>query len=663
MKGITVSLKKHILYFFVSMAVFSILNLPSNWDLFCIGNAQLRISAIFPVPAGLIMGPAGALGCAAGNLFSDMFGNFSISSVFGCLANFLYAWIPYRLWHTLLPVENHKLKFVSSANTTVKFILITVFSTLASMAVLSAGCELVGSYGFFRLFVPTVMCNLFFSLFGGTTLFLVLTNLLNIKPYVPKKLYQNQYIHKRYIADYILCCLTLLLLLIKIIYTCLSFLKYNNGVSGDLLCSLSDFVNTYDINTFIYDILIIISVLSILFLPMCRSRKPVSGAVVSLPTGTELSSHTIVMFFICTSLCSIILFGVFEYLFISNAFLRSTDDSLYHMTLRTLFFINLFGVSVVSLICILLKKLEKSVIKPISSISEYCVNFVQNGLAYEIPDLEINSSEILQLASSCSKMASDIVKYVESVQEQAKKEEKARAMLEAAAKIQMGILPIPLQSESFEVYTYIKPAQTVGGDFYDFAQLDEDRLLVCIADVSSKGLPAAMFMAEANMVLKCNRQLSAEMILKKVNEILCDNNSENMFVTVFIGIINTKEKTLEFSNAGHNFPIFVNGGTTEFLKSKPEPPIGFFSDFNYSLHKTHLKDDFELLLYTDGVNEAENIKGEFFGNDRLLTLCKSDEYKSAPIESHIDILIKSVEKFTDGAMQSDDITTLTVRMK
>lgn len=653
--------KKHLLYFLISTAVFALLNIPSESDFFRLGSAELRLSAVFPVPAGLLMGPAGALGCAVGNILSDCFGHLSTASIFGCLANFLYAWLPYKLWHTILPVEKHKIRFISSADTVLKFIVITMFSTTVSMAVLAAGCELINAYKFFEIFIPTAMCNLFFSLFGGTTLFLVLTKLIRLKPVVPKRLYRNTYIHKRYIPDYILCAAALLLIGLKELYNYSSYLEHADGTPFDLLCELLNFNSGRWGDVF--DIILISVVLLLAMLPMLRSKLPSKERFVMPSTKPEISSQIIVVFFIFTAVCSFVLFAVLEFIFVSNKYRITTDNDLFHITLGVFFYVNLIGIIMIVMLYTVLKMLEKKVTKPISCISEYCNDFVRKGLAAELPSFGKTSTEISRLAGSYEKMTADIIRYIGDVQQQAKREERARATLDAAAKIQMNILPKPLKSDSFAVCSYIKPAQAVGGDFYDFAQLDDNRLLVCIADVSSKGLPAAIFMAEASTLVKCSKQLSAELILKNVNNTLCENNSENMFVTMFVGIIDAEKRTMEFANAGHNFPIIRSGGKSQWLESKPNLALGFFPDVNYTLHSIQLESDFELLLYTDGVNEAESINGEFYGNERLISLCDSIYGGETPFEAHLDILINSVRDFTSGAPQSDDITALTIKIK
>lgn len=655
-----INLKKHILCFFVSMAVFALLNIPSESNLFRLGSAELRISAILPVTAGLIAGPAGAFGCAAGNLLSDCFGELSVLSVFGCIANFLYAWLPYRMWHTLMPVENHKLKFISSANTMLKFIVITMFSTVVSMAVLASGCELLNRYRFFEIYTPTLLCNLFFSLFGGTVLFLILTKVFKIKPFVPEKVYRHRYIHKRYIPDYILCAGTLLLIALKAIYNYISFYQHTAYKPHDLLCSISRFYS--DQSAYSLDIAIIALVILLAALPFIRSRQADSGAFISPSSKMELQTQIILVFFAFTAVCSFMLFCILEYIFVANKISPATNDDLYHITLSVLFYINLIGIIFIALLYLVLKMTEKRVTKPISCICDYCGTFVQNGLATKLPDFKKASTEISHLASSYEKMTSDIVRYIADVKVQAKREANARAMLNAAAKIQTDILPDKLESEAFSAASYIKPAQTVGGDFYDFIRLDDNRLLMCVADVSSKGLPAAIFMAVASTLIKCSKELSPEQILTNANNTLCENNSENMFVTMFIGIIDADSGTLEFANAGHNFPVILNGSDAEWLKSKPNPALGLFPGVEYRLHKIKLERDFELLLYTDGVNEAENEYGEFFGNERLMELCRCTD-ADAPVKSQLDKIIDSVHRFTGNAPQSDDMTALMVRFR
>lgn len=627
-------LRKSLFGFLFSTVIFALLNILFKYLQFLPNYADFRISALYPVMAGLFFGPWGALGCAVGNLISDFFGTLNYESWLGMLANYLFAWLPYRLWHTILPFENHKVQFVSSTKTLVKYTLIASFSTMASMAVLASGCDLLGVFDFSEFFRPVFLCNLYFALFLGTTFFLLASILLPIKFYVPKKLYTSEYCHKRYIPDYFLCAIIIIAVGFRYI--------------------LSKHLNDAGALPFVTNIVIFAGVLILAFLPLRRSKKPRGYNKLKIKKDKGLQLQIITAFFVVISVSTLYL--VIFLLNNLSSFNGFQDTSL--IMQGVLKMVNLFGFVCIFVLLITLVWIEKRISKPIMKLAETSSKFVENGLRAEIPDYNNLSVEISTLAQSYRKMSADIESYVSTIEAQTKREEYARLMLEMSAKIQLGMLPKPLTDSNFLLSSFIKPARVVGGDFYYFTKLDSGRLLLCIADVSSKGMPAAMFAAEACTLVKCSKNLSLEEMLVNVNNSLCEINSDDMFVTMFVGIIDTNKRKFEFVNAGHNYPIIWNGKNAEWLKSKPDLVLGLFSNMTYHLNNIDINDDFQILMYTDGVVESENINHSFFGNERLENLCKSLNTNSSDTDSQLDTVVKQVEKFSDGAEQSDDITAV-----
>lgn len=637
MKITPTKLRKPLFGFLVSTVIFALLNILFKYLQFLPHYADFRISAFYPVMAGMFFGPWGALGCALGNLISDFFGTLNYESWLGMLANFLFAWLPYRLWHTILPCGNHKVQFVSSTKTLVKYTLIASFSTMASMAVLASGCDLFGVFDFSEFFRPVFLCNLYFALFLGTTFFLLASILLPIEFYVPKKLYTSEYCHKRYIPDYLLCAVITIAVGFRYI--------------------LSKHLNDTSALAFVTDIVIFAGVLILAFLPLRRSKKPCCDNKLEIKKDKGLQMQIITAFFIVISVSTLCL--VFFLLNNLSSFNGVQYTSLIMQDILKM--VNLFGFVFIFVLIITLVWIEKRISKPIMKLAETSNKFVENGLYAEIPDYSKLSVEISVLAQSYKKMSADIESYVSTIETQAKREEYARLMLEMSAKIQLGMLPKPLTDSRFLLSSFIKPARTVGGDFYYYTKLDDDRLLLCIADVSSKGMPAAMFAAEACMLVKCSKNLSIEEMLANVNNNLCEINSEDMFVTMFAGIIDANKRRLEFVNAGHNYPIIWNGKAAEWLKSEPDLVLGLFSNTTYHLNSIDINDDFQILLYTDGVVESENINHSFFGNENLESLCKSLNTKTLETDAQLGAIIKQIEKFTYGAEQSDDITAVIAR--
>ena len=610
---------------------------------------EFRISGFFSIFAGMFFGPAGALGCATGNFLSDLYSDLSTADMYGFLANFIFAWLPYRLWHTLLPIENHKLQYITSNATLLKYILITVFSTVASMAVLSSSFDILGMCKFNISFTPIVLYDIYFSLFWGTTVFLIVFKLFPQYIHIPYKVYNYSYDHKRYLPDYIICLVIIIAVILRILFS-----------ESDGIRSLTEEV---------LDAVIISFTTVLAFLPIRRSRKKEFNQQTSFKKSTGLQSQIISVFFVfvtfVTSIFALILsYDTFNY--VSN-YVNNFIHTKYYLEP---FLVNIFkqlntcGFLFIILLIIILNWIEKRITRYVIKIADTASKFVENGLKTDFPKLNKDkvSDEILILASSYKKMSSDIVGYIKKVEEHTKREESIRLTIDTAAKIQSGILPKPLKDKNFSLSAYIKPAKIVGGDFYDYIKLDDDRLLLCIADVSSKGIPAAMFMTVASILVKCNRSLSPEQILYNVNNYLCETNSENMFVTMFVGIIDRKRNVFEFANAGHNYPIIRNGNETKWLKTQPDLIAGLFPETTYHLNSIDIDKDFQIFVYTDGINEAEDINHNLFGNERLENLIKSINTLNASTDKQLKLILNELNAFTKGAEQSDDITAMVIKI-
>jgi sigma-B regulation protein RsbU (phosphoserine phosphatase) len=271
------------------------------------------------------------------------------------------------------------------------------------------------------------------------------------------------------------------------------------------------------------------------------------------------------------------------------------------------------------------------------------------------------TSEIVLLAETINQMVNNI-RYVSG------EKERIGTELNVAAHIQTSMLPgvfppFPYRTE-FDIYAGMHPAKEVGGDFYDFFFIDPDRVMTLIADVSGKGVPAALFMVIAKTLLKNQGQTdnSLDEVFSVVNNQLCENNDANMFVTVFACVLNLKTGLLRYANAGHNPPLISrSGGGYEFLELKRGLPMGVQEDFSYSFSEITLSGGDRLYLYTDGVNEAENPQGEQFGNGRLLDT--ANRYRDLPIKEFDLAFRASLAEFVNGAEQSDDITTLVLIYK
>ena len=316
---------------------------------------------------------------------------------------------------------------------------------------------------------------------------------------------------------------------------------------------------------------------------------------------------------------------------------------------------------------------SKKAIKPILALTDGVKEIAKGNLDKTI---EIKSDdEIELLADSINNMTSDLKKYMENLSKVTAEKERIATELNVARNIQLGCLPSVepdfSNKKEFDLAVSINPAKEVGGDFYDFYMLDKNHLAVTIADVSGKGVGAALFMMTSKTVLKnCamfayssrteGQELNLSSVIEQANQQLSENNEEFMFVTVFFGILDLVTGKFSYVNAGHNPPLVhhKNEGGFSFIKdSKKNPVIGVNPDAKFQEYNISLKTDDSLFLYTDGITEAMNENNELFSEKRLkFVLDISPEKKSA--SKILSTVNENVKKHIGNAQQSDDMTIM-----
>jgi len=274
-----------------------------------------------------------------------------------------------------------------------------------------------------------------------------------------------------------------------------------------------------------------------------------------------------------------------------------------------------------------------------------------------------NMNEIGQMASGISKMVGEIDDHIEMIRSITADKERINAQLNVAKQVQAGMLPRTFppfpERKEFDVYATMNPAKMVGGDFFDFFMTDENHVALVIADVSDKGMPAAMFMAISKVLIK-TRALSggspAE-ILYDVNNQLYEDNMAEMFVTVWMVIIDIETGKGMAANAGHEHPvIYRKGGRFELVKYRHSPMLAVRKGLKIREHDFALNPGDRIFVYTDGVPEATNQDGELFGLERMLDSLNKNSDRS--IQVMLENMKKEIDSFAGGAEQFDDITML-----
>jgi sigma-B regulation protein RsbU (phosphoserine phosphatase) len=276
-----------------------------------------------------------------------------------------------------------------------------------------------------------------------------------------------------------------------------------------------------------------------------------------------------------------------------------------------------------------------------------------------------SNDEIGTLAAAFNKMTVNLKTSIEqNVRERAEKE-RIGAELNIAARIQASMLPcifppFPDRAE-FDICASMVPAKEVGGDFFDFFFVDHNTLAVVIADVSGKGVPAALFMVIAKTLIKNNAQngKSPKEVFETVNNLLCENNDSGMFVTVFMGYLDIPGGRFTFVNAGHNPPLLRVGGRFNWLQTRPGLMLAFMETALYREDEIALNPGDELFMYTDGITEAMNNEKELFGEDRLGETI--NHCLDLPLKDFTASVKREIDQFAEGAEQADDITMLALR--
>ncbi len=303
-------------------------------------------------------------------------------------------------------------------------------------------------------------------------------------------------------------------------------------------------------------------------------------------------------------------------------------------------------------------------LKPIRAITRETSRFSkENSIAgKKLAETVKNKDEIGGLAASIDKMEERIVRYVDDLTRITAEKERISTELTLATKIQASMLPsifppFPERKE-FDIYASMDPAKEVGGDFYDFFLVDDDHLCMVMADVSGKGIPAALFMMATKIILANYAKMgkTPSEILSAANSAICSRNQEDMFVTAWLGILEISTGRLTAANAGHEFPVLKKGDKFELYKDKHGFVLGGMDGMRYKEYEIDFTPGSKLFLYTDGVPEATNSEKQLFGTDRMLDALNKD-----PQADPCGILKNvrgSVDEFVKDAEQFDDLTML-----
>jgi sigma-B regulation protein RsbU (phosphoserine phosphatase) len=334
--------------------------------------------------------------------------------------------------------------------------------------------------------------------------------------------------------------------------------------------------------------------------------------------------------------------------------------------LRAIILIAVLLAVVVILVLFFAGKLSGRIVDPLENMTNRIVSIKGEDLLFPMEDTYRTGDEIEVLAGSFSDLSSRTLQYVDQVKTVTAEKERIGAELSMATAIQASQLPrlFPAfpEREEFKLHASMTPAKEVGGDFYDFYFVDQDHIALIVADVSGKGVPAALFMMISRVLIKSRLQNgeSPGEALMHANDQLCENNEAGLFVTVWAAVIQISTGKGVAINAGHEHPALRKGnGPFELVEYEHSLAVAAFEGVPFEEHEFQMNPGDCLFVYTDGVPESQNPQGELFEMERMIEALNVDP--TAEPEQLIENVKKGIEKFVDGAEQFDDTTMLCFR--
>ena len=601
----------------------------SSMQFFELGIHNPHVGLLFVL--GLLFGPYGAIGAVLANIMLDVLNGFTpIQIIPSAIISFGVSYLAYKLWYSGFKTD----KITKPKLDNIYHLLLFLSAILiCGFIYSSAHADLIGIF-----FSKDIDEYLFASYFLNFVNIAFIFGILGI--WLSKKFdfVETPKTSKRPLNERLYNIIFISLVIVSII-TAISLLLNIN------------------INFMILE-LILIGILLI-----CYLTKPFAYKINTKYKKT-ISEKIIRNFLIITLIIAImgIVISQLSYKFLIdiggiNPYLLMMPAYIITDIIITLFFIP--GI-------IILRYIESHVMKPILSFSEI-EDFINENEKIESEGLvEIYSkyvneqTEIGTLARSYTNLINHNNQYIENIHEIEGEKERIKAELEIAENIQAANLPTEaIITDDFIVNGYSHPAKEVGGDFFDYYMLDEDNLAIVIGDASGKGVPAAIVAMITQVIIKQMLKYDNDpsKILHHLNNQLCENNPESMFITLWLGIYNRTTHKLTFSNAGHNPPLINENGEFKYLNIESGLVLGIMEDFDFITEEMTLAE--EIVIYTDGITDANNENNEMYSEERLLNFFNEFEHNRDLIRP----LLNDISSFTKDAEQYDDMTLLYLRKK
>lgn len=584
--------------------------------------------------SGLLFGPYGALGATIANFICDLITGFTIEvSLPSEIFTFGVSLLAYKLWYSNL-IDGNEITPPSLNNYSQLALFLLDLIICATLYSVTHG-NLIG------ILLPPLNIEYFIAAQYFMNFINISFVLGIISIWISKKI---DFVHtpktttktvnkKAYKAIFYL------IIILVAVNGILLFIPVNNGILIVNLCVLAILLYAY-------------------------LTKPFEHEVKKIKENTI--SQKVMRIFLITTLIMVILAIVITFMLDSGHFINANGLDKIFPTSPLLMLVNIISILFFIPTYLILRYIEKNMIQPISSFSEV-EEFIHENQKIESEGLlEIYSkyldekNEIGTLARSYTDLINNNNHYIENIHKIESEKERINAELDIARRIQQSNLPTEsIETDEYIIDGYSQPAKEVGGDFFDYYDIDGENLVIVIGDASGKGVPAAILATITQKLIKhlLKSEKDPSQILFLLNNELCENNAETMFITLWIGIYNKTTKMITFSNAGHNPPLVCEDGEFKYLNIDTGLVLGVMEDFEFK--KEEIKLSKEIILFTDGITDANNDEDKMYGSERLLNFFNKFESDEDPIKP----LFNDITNFTRDIEQFDDMTILYLKDK
>lgn len=581
---------------------------------------------------GLLLGPYGAAGATIGNMLCDVIRGYSLSAILlSAIISFGSSYLSYVLWYEPFRKNSKIIKpRIINTHYLIKFLVILLFTGLVYsiliklLFIINYPRLSQNSYIFYRYFLNYINFGFLFGITG-----IWISRKINITH--QPKLSKKQVNKKIYLAISIL-------LIISIATT--TILNYYYQITNETI--------------------LITETAAILLLLYLYLTKPMTSEIhsVDFKSILEKITDTFLGVTIIIVILAMIISNDIHWGNLLTRYLPIPNEDIFVLMF---FFSDLLSLFYFIPSFIIFKYIEKNVITPITSFSKI-KNFIKkdekienDGLIKLYSEYVDEDNEIGMMARSYTELCEHNNQYIENIHKIEREKERIKAELDIAEKIQQANLPTEgIEQGDISVRGFSKPAKEVGGDFYDYYQIDDENLAIVIGDASGKGVPAALLSTITQAIIKqiLKTEKDPSRVLYSLNNQLCENNTEVMFITLWLGIYNKKTHKLIFSNAGHNPPAIYHNKEFEFLNRDNGIVLGILKNFEFTKEETTISKG--MLLYTDGITDANNANDELYGEDRLIDFLNKVDFD----ERIISKLLNDINKFSENEEQFDDMTLL-----